>query len=80
MDGGEKESVGSQDSLETGKGLVDVGGSNVKEAEGSPQPIKCCCWKIKKPHVHLLNGRARHTCFGESNETLGEINGRHLIT
>jgi len=79
MDGGEKESGWSQDSLETGKGLLDVGGTNVKEAEGSPQPIKCCCGKVKKAHVHLSNGRARRTCFGEPNEALGEIKGRHLI-
>lgn len=51
MDSGEKESGWSQDSLKTGKGLVDVGGTNVEEAEGSTQPIKSYCGKIKKPHV-----------------------------
>jgi hypothetical protein len=80
MDGGEKKSGRSQDPLETGKCLVDVGFTNVKETERSPQPIKCCWGKVEKPHVHFSNGSARHTRSCELNEALGEINGRHLIT
>jgi len=79
MDSSEKQSPWAQDSLETGKSLVDIASPNMKKAEGSPESIETRGWKIKKLHVHLSNGRARHACLGESNEALREINGRHLI-
>src|ERR1051325_55713 len=79
MDRREKQPSWSQDPLEGAKSLVYIAGTNVKQAEGSPESVETHRWKIKKPHVHFSNGRARHTSFGESNEALGEINGRNLI-
>jgi hypothetical protein len=77
---GDKQHAGrSQNSPETQKSLFDIAGTNVKEAERSPETVKACFRKFQIPHIHFFDCRCVDAFFCELYETLGQINGCYVV-
>jgi hypothetical protein len=74
-----QQSVGSQNSAETRQRLLDFAGTNVKEAERSPETVEACLRKFQISHIHLFYVDSWNTLFCESYETFGQVNGCYVV-
>ena len=74
-----QQSVGSQNSPETRQGLLDFAGTNVKEAERSPETVEACLRKFQISHIHLFYVDSWNTFFCEPYETIGQVNRCYVV-